>query len=69
MANKLLNYCLQKPYFRLMKNRTDIYWAVKKTAVNFFMDTFCDEEVLEPELLQKVTDMIIILKGKEVVTC
>ena len=68
MANKLLKYCLQKPYFRLMKNRNDIYWAVKKTAVNFFMDTMCDEEVLEPALLREVTDRIIALKGKEVVT-
>lgn len=68
MANQLLNYCLKKPYFKLMETYNDIYWAVKKTAVNFFMDTFCDEEVLEPALLREVTDRILAIKGKEVVT-
>lgn len=67
MANDLLKYCMAKPYFALMQTYNDIYWAVKKTAVNFFMDTFCDEEVLEPALLREVTDMILNLKGKEVV--
>lgn len=67
MANKLLNYCLNKPYFRLMKNRNDIYWAVKKTAISFLYDTFCDEEVMSPKVLLEVTEAI--LKGKEVVPC
>lgn len=69
MANKLLNYCLQKPYFRLMKNRNDVYWAVKKTAISFLYDTFCDESVLNPEVIREVTDRILALKGKEVVAC
>lgn len=68
MANQLLNYCLKKPYFKLMETYNDIYWAVKKTAVNFFMDTMCDEEVLEPALLREVTDMILNLKGNKVGT-
>jgi len=63
VADKLLKYCLKKPYFKLMQTYNDVYWAVKKTAVNFLYDTFCDEEVLEPALLRKVTDMILSLKG------
>ena len=51
-----------------METYNDIYWAVKKTAVNFFMDTMCDEEVLEPALLREVTDMILNLKGNKVGT-
>lgn len=68
MANQLLNYCLKKPYFKLMKTYNDIYWAVKKTAINFLYDTFCDEEVLEPEVIRKVTENILAINGKEVVT-
>lgn len=67
MANKLLKYCLKKPYFKLMQTHEDIYWAVKKTAISFLYDTFCDEEVMSPKVLLEVTEAI--LKGKEVVTC
>ena len=49
-----------------MQTYNDIYWAVKKTAVNFLYDTFCDEEVLEPKVIQEVTEAI--LKGKGLVT-
>ena len=66
MANDLLKYCLKKPYFKLMKTYNDVYWAVKKTAISFLYDTFCDESVLNPEVIREVTEAI--LKGKEVVT-
>lgn len=67
MANQLLNYCLKKPYFKLMETYNDIYWAVKKTAISFLYETFCDKEVLNPEVLREVTEAI--LKGKGLVAC
>lgn len=68
MADKLLNYCLNKPFFRTMETASDVYTAVKKTAVQLFMDTFCDiDELMNPEVIREVTEAI--LKGKEVVPC
>lgn len=69
MANRLLDYCLRKPYFRNSFTPADVYTAVKKTAVSFFMETLCDiNEIMNPELLREVTDNIIAIKGHKVGT-
>lgn len=58
MANELFNYCLTKPYFRKPMGYFDTYWTVKKTVLNYALDTLGDMDAMMKEV-ETVTKMFL----------
>lgn len=58
MASKLYSYCMSRPYAWARAKPEDVYILVKKTALNFAMET--GEDITEAiETTDEVTRMIM----------
>lgn len=58
MASKLYSYCMSRPYAWARAKPEDVYILVKKTALNFAMET--GEDITEAiETTNEVTKMIV----------